>query len=210
MFSIRKLLFTLTACSLSLASAANNPLVEMKTDSGNFVIEVYSDKAPLTAANFLEYVDSGFYNGTIFHRIMPGFVAQGGGFTFDFIEKPTRAPINLEVDNGLKNDYKTLAMARQEYAHSATSQFFVNLQNNDALNPAGRNRGYAVFGIIVQGMESVDKMVSEPRGMYRAFPDAPNYPIRILSAARIKNLADASAPEPQYQSKFKDALVKPQ
>lgn len=213
MMTFRKLVGFVGAYCLSLSAAANNPLVEMKTDTGNFVIEVWQDKAPLTAANFLGYVDSGFYEGTIFHRIVPGFVVQGGGYTFDLQEKPTKDPIQLETEAGLSNDYKTVAMARQDYAHSATSQFFVNLQNNEALNPTSRNRGYAVFGKVVQGIETIEKMVQEPRGMYRRFPEAPNYPIRILSVKRIASLADASpsaTAKPQFQSKFKDAVVIPE
>lgn len=213
MISLRQFIGLFSISCLSLSAAANNPLVEMKTDTGNFVIEVYEDKAPITAANFLGYVDSGFYEGTIFHRIVPSFVVQGGGYTFDLQEKPTRDPIKLETDAQLANDYKTVAMARQDYAHSATSQFFVNLKNNEALNPSGRNRGYAVFGKVVQGIETIEKMVDEPRGMYRIFPEAPNYPIRILSVKRIKSLQEASpssSTQPKFQSKFKDALVKPQ
>lgn len=199
---------------LSLPSFAANPLVEFKTDAGNFVVEVFSDKAPITATNFLTYVDSGFYNGTIFHRIVPGFVVQGGGYTIDFQEKPTRDPIQLEVDTGLRNDYQTLSMARTEYAHSGTSQFFVNLKSNDALNPNGRNRGYAVFAKVVKGMEVIEKMAEEPRGLYRQFPEAPNYAIRILASGRIATLADASATAPVAApqapaSKFKDAILVP-
>lgn len=191
-------------------NAMENTLVAVKTDLGTFVIEVYPKSAPATAQNFLGYVDAKFYNGTIFHRVVPGFVVQGGGMTFDFAEKETGKPVVNESVNGLKNDYKSVAMARQTDPDSATSQFYVNLQNNSALNATNSKPGYTVFGKIIVGMEVIEKIAQEPRGMYKAFPEAPNYAVRILSAERtdanrVRELVEAqSAPKP---SGLKDALV---
>lgn len=160
--------------------------------------------------NFLGYVDSKFYDGTIFHRIVPGFVVQGGGMTFDFAEKETRKPIMNESINGLKNDYQSVAMARTQDPDSATTQFYVNLQNNTSLNATETKPGYTVFGKVIAGMEVVEKIAQEPRGMFKAYPEAPNYAVRILQAKRISSaelqpLIDAqNAPKP---SSFKDALV---
>lgn len=192
------------------AYAAENTLVAIKTDLGTFVIEVYPKSAPATVQNFLGYVDAKFYDGTIFHRIVPGFVVQGGGMTFDFAEKETRKPVVNESINGLKNDYKTVAMARQADPDSATAQFYINLQNNASLNATETKPGYTVFGKVVAGMEVIEKIAQEPRGMYRAFPEAPNYAVRILSAERtdanhLRKLVEAqNTPKP---SSLKDALV---
>ena len=190
--------------------AAENTLVAIKTDLGTFVVEVYPKSAPVTAQNFLEYVDSKFYDGTIFHRVVPGFVVQGGGMTFDFSEKETRKPIVNESVNGLKNDYKSVAMARQQDPDSATAQFYVNLQNNPGLNATATKPGYTVFGKVIAGMDVIEKIAQEPRGMFKAYPEAPNYAVRILSAARtdtsgVHALIEAqNTPKP---SSFKDALV---
>jgi peptidyl-prolyl cis-trans isomerase A (cyclophilin A) len=192
------------------AHAIENTLVAVKTDLGTFVIEVYPKSAPATVQNFLGYVDTKFYDGTIFHRIVPGFVVQGGGMTFDFAEKETRKPVVNESVNGLKNDYKSVAMARQADPDSATAQFYINLQNNASLNATETKPGYTVFGKVVAGMEVIEKIAQEPRGMYRAFPEAPNYAIRILSAERtdanhLRELIEAqNTPKP---SSLKDALV---
>lgn len=192
------------------ALAAENILVAVKTDLGIFVIEVYPKAAPATVQNFLGYVDAKFYDGTIFHRIVPGFVVQGGGMTFDFAEKETRKPVVNESVNGLKNDYQSVAMARQADPDSATAQFYVNLQNNTALNAVETKPGYTVFGKVIAGMDVIEKIAQEPRGMYRAFPEAPNYAVRILSAERtdanhLRELVEAqNAPKP---SSLKDALV---
>lgn len=203
----------LTALCLVFATSiasAQNPLVAVKTDLGTFVIELQPKAAPVTVKNFLAYVDSQFYDGTIFHRVVPGFVVQGGGLTFDFTEKETLPPIVNESINGLKNDYKSVAMARQQDPNSATSQFYINLNNNSGLNATESKPGYTVFGKVIWGMEIVEKIEKEPRGMFKAFPEAPNYAVRILSATRInstdfKTLVDAQqAPKP---SAFKDALV---
>lgn len=198
----------LSLCLLSSAGihAAEQQLVAIKTDLGTFVIELYPKAAPITVKNFLTYVDGKFYDGTIFHRIVPGFVVQGGGMTFDFAEKKTEKPIINESRNGLGNDYKTVAMARQSDPNSATAQFYINLKNNDGLNATDTKPGYTVFGKVVAGMEVIEKIAEEPRGMFKAFPEAPNYAVRILSANRTNSIAvDSSAP--QKPSAFKDALV---
>lgn len=190
--------------------AAENTLVAVKTDLGIFAIEVYPKSAPATVQNFLGYVDAKFYDGTIFHRVVPGFVVQGGGMTVDFAEKSTRKPVVNESVNGLKNDYKSVAMARRPEPDSATAQFYVNLKNNPALDATETAPGYTVFGKVVAGMEVIEKIAQEPRGMHRASPEAPNYAIRILSAERIdashlRELIDTqNAPKP---SSLKDALV---
>jgi peptidyl-prolyl cis-trans isomerase A (cyclophilin A) len=191
-------------------AAAQNTLVAIKTDLGTFVIELQPKAAPVTVKNFLAYVDSQFYDGTIFHRVVPGFVVQGGGMTFDFTEKETLEPIINESINGLKNDYQSVAMARQQDPNSATAQFYVNLKNNSGLNATDSKPGYTVFGKIIWGMEVIEKIAQEPRGMFKAYPEAPNYAVRILSATRIDNnsfkaLVEAQkAPRP---SGLKEALV---
>ncbi|ACE86007.1 peptidylprolyl isomerase [Cellvibrio japonicus] len=196
----------------SLATAADNPKVELKTDHGTVIIELYPKQAPITVQNFLEYVDSNFYDGTIFHRVVPGFVVQGGGMTFDFTEKPTRDPINNESDNGLRNEYKTVAMARHSNPNSATSQFYINLKGNPGLNATEKRPGYTVFGKVIDGMEVIEKIAQEPRGMFKAHPEAPNYAVRILSAKRYdpSSSATSSSTSPLVNSRIKDALVKPQ
>jgi len=204
------LLFGFTMFASFQVSAAENTLVKIKTDLGTFVVEVNAKAAPVTAQNFLDYVDAKFYDGTIFHRVVPGFVVQGGGMTFDFAEKETRKPIVNESVNGLKNDYKSIAMARQQDPDSATAQFYINLQNNPGLNATETKPGYTVFGKVVAGMEVIEKIAQEPRGMFKAFPEAPNYAVRILSATRtdtssLNSLIELqNAPKP---SSIKDALV---
>lgn len=200
--------FSLVASAHSYA--AENTLVAIKTDLGTFVVEVYPKSAPVTTQNFLGYVDAKFYDGTIFHRVVPGFVVQGGGMTFDFAEKETRKPIINESVNGLKNDYKSVAMARQQDPNSATAQFYINLQNNPGLNAVETKPGYTVFGKVVAGMEVIEKIAQEPRGMFKAFPEAPNYAVRILSAARTDTSSLNTLLESQRAvkpSNLKDALV---
>lgn len=183
-----RLFIALMITFLSLNTLAKDrPRVSVKTDLGTFVIELYAQEAPITVNNFLNYVDSNFYDGTIFHRVVPGFVVQGGGMTFDFSDKPTQAAIKNESSNGLKNDYRTVAMARYADPDSAASQFYINLQANSGLNATDTKPGYTVFGIVIDGMDVIEKIAKEPRGMFKAHPEAPNYAVRILSAARIKN-----------------------
>lgn len=189
------------------AQAADQLLVAVKTDKGSFVIELYPDKAPITVKNFLAYVDNKFYDDTIFHRVVPGVVVQGGGMSEDYREKRTNRPIKNESDNGLLNKYKTVAMARFSNPDSATSQFFINLKNNEGFDSTKTTPGYAVFGRIVAGMDVVEKISRAPLGAYRAFPEAPNEAIRILSATRTNSTAvDNTAPS-QKPSPFKDSLV---
>lgn len=160
------------------------PMVVLSTTLGEITIELYPDKAPVTVENFLAYVDSHFYDGTIFHRVVPGFVVQGGGFTAEMEQKPTLPPIKNEADNGLKNERGTLAMARTPDINSATSQFFINLKHNAFLNHGTRDFGYAVFGRVTEGIEVVDKIATvqtSSRGLYQEIPDEP---IIIRSARR--------------------------
>jgi len=160
--------------------------VKLTTNMGNIVIELYSDTAPITVANFLGYVKNGHYVGTIFHRVIPGFMAQGGGFDTDLNQKPTLPPIQNEADNGLKNKRGTIAMARTNDPHSATTQFFINLVDNDFLDhneKSIRGWGYAVFGKVVEGMDTVDKIAEVPTGTMVPFPsDVPRETIKITAA----------------------------
>ncbi|WP_295799573.1 peptidylprolyl isomerase [uncultured Microbulbifer sp.] len=170
--------------SLTASAITNNPRVVLETDLGSIELVLFADKAPVTVENFLAYVDSGFYDGTIFHRVIPGFMAQGGGYTFDFQEKPTRAPIKNESDNGLSNERGTIAMARTDDPNSATSQFFINLVDNSRLDGGTGKAGYTVFGKVLLGMSVVQQIAAEPRGQFKSFPDAPNAAVRILKARR--------------------------
>ena len=168
---------------------SENPVVLLETTSGDILVELYPDKAPETVANFLKYVDDGFYNNTIFHRVIPGFMIQGGGLTARMQQKDTSAPIKNEADNGLKNDRGTIAMARTMDPHSATAQFFINLVDNDFLNfqaPSGNGWGYCVFGRVTEGMDVVDKIdkVKTPTvGMYQ---DVPSDLVVITGASRFE------------------------
>ncbi|PCK07701.1 MAG: peptidylprolyl isomerase [Alteromonadaceae bacterium] len=162
------------------------PKVELKTSLGNIVIELYPDKAPITVANFLKYVDDGHYNGTIFHRVIDNFMAQAGGFTFDFQRKPTRGTIKNESDNLLENAEGTLAMARLKSPDSASSQFFINLRANPHLDAHGARLGYTVFAKVIEGYDIVKNIEAQERGMHRSFPNAPNVAIIIEKASRKK------------------------
>lgn len=143
---------------------AANPQVEMKTSFGTITLELYSDKAPKTVENFLQYVKEGHFKGTVFHRVIPGFMIQGGGFDKTLQQKPARPPIENEATNGLKNEIGTIAMARTSDPHSASAQFFINVADNAALNHAPTNFGYAVFGKVTKGMDVVNKIVAVPTG----------------------------------------------
>lgn len=210
----RQLLLGCLLLPASLLAQANNPQVELITDHGRVLIELYPAEAPITVQNFLDYVDAKFYDGTIFHRVVPNFVAQAGGMTFDFSEKETRAPIKNESNNGLRNIYKSVAMARHTRPNSATSQFYINLKHNPGLDANKKGPGYTVFGMVLEGMEVVEKIASEPRGMFKAHPEAPNYAVRILSAKRYdpnnaSSAASSSSASPLLNTRIKDALVKP-
>lgn len=185
---IRFIAFFLPLCcsAFSGLAASANPEVEFKTSAGRFVVELYPDQAPATVDNFLRYVNDGFYNGTIFHRVIPGFVVQGGGFTKDYQQKPTREPIKNEAANGLKNATATLAMARTSDPHSATAQFFINLKDNNFLDhraPNPREYGYTVFGRVVDGMDVVQKIAAIPTGPGGPFPaEVPRQTVMVEDA----------------------------
>lgn len=164
--------------------AVERPTVVFSTTLGELTIELYPDEAPVTVKNFLEYVDSGFYNGIIFHRVIPGFVLQGGGFTEEMVQKSTRPPIKNEADNGLKNDRGTLSMARTQDINSATSQFFINLKNNGVLDHGGRDFGYAVFGKVIEGMDVIDKISGVPTGNKGPYQNVPVQPVVIQKSNR--------------------------
>lgn len=157
-------------------------MVVFQTNYGDIKIEVDEANAPVTAANFLDYVQNGFYDDVIFHRIIPGFVIQGGGFDDHMNQKPTNEPIKNESDNGLDNRRGTLSMARTQDPHSATSQFFINLADNEPLNHTGTNPGYAVFGQVVEGMPVVDAIARTPTGRHGPHQDVPRETIKIESA----------------------------
>lgn len=192
---MRKFLSFIVLCLLvsgllvnASSAQADNPKVRLDTDLGAITIELFPQEAPITVENFLGYVRSGFYDGTLFHRVIPNFMAQAGGYTFDFKEKKTKDSIKNESNNGLPNLKGTLAMARTSNPDSATAQFFINLVDNAHLNYDKENEkaGYAVFGKVIDGMDVVAAIVKEPRGIYRNFPDSPNNIVRILKAVEIK------------------------
>lgn len=161
--------------------------VQFTTSAGKFTVEVYPDAAPKTVANFLEYVKSGFYAGTIFHRVINGFMIQGGGFDREMNEKPTRAPIPLEARNGLKNKAGTIAMARTSDPNSATAQFFVNVVDNPNLDyPAPDGNGYAVFGKVIDGIDTIDRIKVAPTTAYGPMRNVPATPIVIQSASIVQ------------------------
>ena len=175
------------ATSAGTAWAQNAPRVKLSTTAGDIVVELYPDKAPKTVENFLQYVNDKQYDGTVFHRVIDGFMIQGGGFTPDLKQKPTRAPIPLEAKNGLKNDKYTIAMARTSDPNSATSQFFINVKDNANLNaPNPDGYGYAVFGKVVSGSEVVDKIRTARTGVKGGMQDVPLEAIIIQSATVAK------------------------
>jgi peptidyl-prolyl cis-trans isomerase B (cyclophilin B) len=167
-----------------------HPLVKLETSLGDITLELYPDKAPVTVANFLEYVKAGFYNGTIFHRVINGFMIQGGGLDAQMHQKPTRAPIKNEADNGLKNDAYTVAMARTADPNSATAQFFINVANNAFLNHTAKTPqgwGYAVFGKVIKGKEVVDKIKAVPTTTQGPYQNVPQEPVTIIKATVVKD-----------------------
>jgi len=161
----------------SIENKGGNPVVIIKTSKGDIKVELDKENAPISTDNFLAYVEDGYYDGTIFHRVINNFMVQGGGFTADGQQKPTKAPIKNEADNGLKNDRGTIAMARTAVVDSATSQFYINLVDNYFLNNGIRDFGYAVFGKVVDGMDVVDAIAAVPTGP----GDVPNEPVVIES-----------------------------
>ena len=166
-------------------SSHQNSLIRFETSHGGFTVELFPKEAPVTVENFLGYVDEGFFDGTIFHRIVPGFVIQGGGLDEEFRNKQTRAPIRNEAQNGLKNTRGTLSMARTSVVDSATSQFFVNLSDNAFLDHSARDFGYAVFGRVTEGMEVVEKIARVETGRRKGYQDAPMEEVVIVSARRV-------------------------
>jgi peptidyl-prolyl cis-trans isomerase A (cyclophilin A) len=173
--------------SLSIPLCFASPQVLFKTTKGDFVVELDDVKAPKTVDNFLNYVKSGFYSGTIFHRVINGFMIQGGGFTKDMQQKTTRPPIEIESKNGLKNNKYTIAMARTNDPNSATSQFFVNVKDNAMLDyPSRDGFGYTVFGKVISGMATIDEIKFAETTMRNRMSDVPVEPITIQSATIIK------------------------
>lgn len=177
----------MTACTLLLSGqllAADKPHVLLTTSLGEIELELDDAKAPVTVANFLGYVDAGYYNGTVFHRVIPNFMIQGGGFAAGMEQKSTRPPIRNEATNGLENLRGTLAMARTNDIHSATAQFFINLVDNDFLNHSPGNYGYAVFGRVTSGMEVIDAIAAVPTTRRRGHGDVPVDEVVVLSVTR--------------------------
>jgi len=180
---MKRLLLALAALFITLPALAANPKVEIKTNQGLIVIELYPEKAPSSVNNFLQYVKDGFYNGTVFHRVMDGFMIQGGGFDAAMKQKDTRPPIQNEAKNGLKNVPGAIAMARTNDPHSATAQFFINLVNNDKLDyPSFDGWGYAVFGQVTQGYDIVQKIGKLPTQRAGFHQNVPVTPVVIESA----------------------------
>lgn len=171
-------------------ASADNPKVLMKTTKGDIIIELYPEKAPITVENFLSYVDEGFYNGTIFHRVIKGFMIQGGGYTTEIHKKSTKPPIKNEASNGLSNKRGTIAMARTMEVDSATSQFFINHADNlflDHKDKTPEGYGYCVFGKVVEGMDVVDAIAEVQTMTRRGMKDVPRETIEIISVNRLEN-----------------------
>jgi peptidyl-prolyl cis-trans isomerase B (cyclophilin B) len=188
------------ACLLAIVGSASgatqgkapqppaHPQVLLETSKGNITLELYPDKAPKTVENFLQYVKSGFYNGTIFHRVIPSFMIQGGGFTTDMTQKPTKGPVKNEADNRLSNERGTIAMARTGDPDSATAQFFINHKDNASLNFTAKNAagwGYTVFGKVVEGMDVVDAIAQVPTGSKGMYENVPSQPVVLKKATVV-------------------------
>lgn len=183
------IIFSLLIFTGSVIAEDINPKVVLETSKGKIVLELYPDNAPETVKNFLNYVDAKYYDGTIFHRVIPNFMIQGGGFTTDMKRKTTRAPIKNEADKGLKNERGTISMARTGDPHSATAQFFINSKNNDFLNYRSKTQqgwGYAAFGKVIDGMKTVDAISAVKTKTLGGFRDVPAEPVVIQSANRLK------------------------
>ena len=190
--TLRNLLCVLFLFVITNATAATQVVFE--TNQGDFTVELYPEKAPITVANFLQYIKDGFYKGTIFHRVINNFMIQGGGFERDLFQKPTRAPIKNEATNGLKNDTGTIAMARTQAPDSATAQFFINLKDNVFLNHTGTHpseMGYCVFGKVVSGMDVVKKIAVVPTNSVSRFQDVPTKAVKIINVKLLEQAAAA-------------------
>ena len=189
------LIFSILLCNSTLATGQQ---IEIKTNFGNILLELYPEKAPKTVNNFLSYVQENYYKDTIFHRVIPGFMIQGGGFDTSLKQKPTKQPIENEAGNGLKNEIGTIAMARTGNPHSATTQFFINVGNNKFLNytmPNSRGYGYTVFGRVISGMDVVNKISATPTGASKPFTkDAPKEMIIIKSISTIESISKKMNP----------------
>jgi cyclophilin family peptidyl-prolyl cis-trans isomerase len=189
-FTRRAAAVLVLACAAGAAWSADAPRVKFNTTAGDFVVEVYPDKAPKTVENFLQYVRDHHYDGTVFHRVINNFMIQGGGFDKDMKQKPTRPPVQHEgvqaYEKGLKNEVGTLAMARTMDPNSATSQFYINVANNAFLDPKPGNPGYTVFGKVVSGMDVVDAIKGVQTGRVGMYQDVPLTPVVIKSAEIVK------------------------
>lgn len=189
---VLSLLFIVPA-STSAEEEGNNPMVEVTTNLGSFTVELYPDKAPISVKNFLHYVNMKFYDGTIFHRVMPTFMVQGGGFTPDMMKKATGAPIENEANNGLSNLKGTIAMARTGEINSATCQFFINVKDNTGLDYRGdapADYGYAVFGKVVDGMDTIEKIKGVKTTTKGAYANVPDKPVIIKSIRRASKVEE--------------------
>jgi peptidyl-prolyl cis-trans isomerase B (cyclophilin B) len=178
------------AAGASARAERSHPLVKLQTSMGDITLELFPDKAPVTVANFLEYVKAGFYDGTVFHRVINGFMIQGGGLDAKMSKKPTRAPIKNEADNGLTNDAYTVAMARTGDPNSATAQFFISVANNTFLNHTAKTPqgwGYAVFAKVVKGKEVVDKIKAVQTATKGMYENVPVEPVTIIKATVVQN-----------------------
>lgn len=171
---------------LNAQSAAGNPVVVLDTSKGSIEIELFADRAPKTVGNFLRYVETGFYDDTVFHRVIRNFVVQGGGFTPELETKPTLTPVRIETDNGLKNLRGTVAMARTDDKDSATSQFFINLKDNSKLDRGGRRFGYTVFGRVIEGLETVERISRVQTSRRGEMKDVPILPVFLEKARRAR------------------------
>ena len=182
----------------------DDPVVVLETTKGNITIELYAEKAPKTVENFLWYVDNEFYDGLIFHRVMPNFMIQGGGFTKDLVKKDARDPIKNEANNGLKNDRGTIAMARIPDPHSATCQFYINLKNNNPLNfrdDTPRGYGYAVFGAVIDGIDVIDEIATVKTVKKEGMDNVPATPVIINKAYRVKESKKEEAKKAEESDK---------
>lgn len=184
---LKKIIGTVALALLATTALADNPRVLLSTSHGDIELELDAKAAPISVENFLRYADAGHYDGLIFHRVIPGFMIQGGGFDANMRQRAVGQPIRNEADNGLKNDRYTIAMARTQVRDSATSQFFINLSNNDFLNHGSRDFGYAVFGKVVSGEHVVETIGKVQTGQQAGQSDVPNNPVIINSAKRIES-----------------------
>lgn len=180
------MLFIINILALSVTAAEKKIKVELKTNYGSIILELDEEKAPITVKNFITYVEENFYDGLIFHRVIDGFMIQGGGFDKNYQQKKTNPPIKNEANNGLSNSVGTISMARTNSPNSATGQFFINVNNNDFLNYSQSNPGYAVFGKVVEGMSVVEKIKTLKTGSGGPFPTDVPQELVIIEAATIK------------------------